>query len=428
MSTLDDHLTEALAGRVLERIVARRAGHCLQVPHVPQRLADAACRLVQRGLTAPDFACVVTANPSKPWHSSPAKVVELRNASEDSGAKLVVFVPAGQNLAVEDSFGRSTFEVLDVLDIHVTVVDGLRRQLQRVAPDLADRVEDVAAIVRRDERFSVTDRHVASFMAAAAERPSEQGVALAMTELGLLPDERVTMADSDELPVRLARNLQQMDVLTDSAPPMDRVQRLGANGSDSFPDVAQVLVDALGDGTTDRHELANRLASSRTPDKFAALISEVGARPRVDELAILSLSGDFETGSEPPTLTRTNSTVKARYRCRPSAASVAGLHELRLELLSVTDQGREIGTTGVLRRSNAGSHSRRTPTAPGASSWILRCSTQVCTSLDSVPTTRTTSLSRRHRVNDSRSSRNWNPFLRNRFPFRASRPPERWPT
>ena len=199
MTALDDHLMEALAARVLERIGARGAGHCLQVPHVPQRLADAACRLVQRRLDAPDVACVVTATPSKPWHASPAKVVEVRN-SGGQGARLVIFVPAGQNLAAEDSFGRSTFEVFDVLDIHASVVDGLRRDLQRLAPDLAGRVDDVVAIVGRDDRFGVTDRDVASFMAAAAERPSEEGVALAMTELGLLPDEHVTSADVRRTP------------------------------------------------------------------------------------------------------------------------------------------------------------------------------------------------------------------------------------
>jgi hypothetical protein len=347
VSALDDHLTRALAEHVLDRIAARGPGHCLQIPHVPKKLADAACRLVRRSLGDSDFSCVVTPSPNKDWQAKPAKVVEIRNGCEATGGKLVVFVPAGSNLAAEDSFGRSTFEVLDVLDIHASVVDRLRGDMQRLAPDLAERVEDIVAMVRRDERFAVGDREVAAFLAAAVEHPSENGVATAMTELGLLPDEEVITADGDDVPVRLARNLQQMEILTDAAPPIDRVHRLASNDSNGASDLAEVLVDALADGTTDRKELAGRLAIAPSPERFADLISDVGERPRVEELTVVSLSGDFQKGSEPPTLTRKNSAVKIKYRCRPSAATIAGLHELRLELLSVTDQGRELGATGV---------------------------------------------------------------------------------
>ena len=90
---------------------------------------------------------------SREWQARPAKVVELRNKAEETGGRLIVFVPAGQHLAAEDSFGRSTFEVLDVSDLHTDVTERLRRQLQALAPDLVERAEDVIAVVRRDERF-----------------------------------------------------------------------------------------------------------------------------------------------------------------------------------------------------------------------------------------------------------------------------------
>lgn len=348
MTALDDHLIGTLAERVTDRIRSRGPGHCLLVPHLPSTLADGACRLVQRSLTAPDAAYVVVPEAKRDWHARPAKVVELRNSSEDTGGRLVVFVAAGQHLAAEDSFGRSTFEVFDVSDLHSHVSDLLRRRLQSLAPDLVERAEDVIAVVRRDERFGVEDRAVAAFLATTLEHPSEEGMASALAELGLLPDPDIASAQSTEIPTRLMRNLQQMETLTDLAPPIDRIHRLSLPPDSPAADrLIESLVDALGDGVTDRRELGSRLADSVARADFSGLISDAGERAHVDELTVLALSGDFEKGSEPPTLTKKSAVVKVKYRCRPAPASIAGLKELRLELLSVTDQGQETSTTGV---------------------------------------------------------------------------------
>jgi hypothetical protein len=348
MSSLDDQLTVTLAERVLDRIRARGPGHCLLVPHVPSGLADRACRQVQKSVDDGDAAYVVVPDPRREWQARPAKVVELRNKAEETGGRLVVFVPAGQHLAAEDSFGRSTFEVLDVSDLHTDVTERLRRQLQTLAPDLVERAEDVIAVVRRDERFGVDDRAVAAYLASTLERPSEEGMGAALAELGLLPDVEMATADSVDVPTRLMRNLQQMETLTDLAPPIDRIHRLTLpNETPAAQKLTDDLVEALSDGVTDRRELGRRLAASSSSPDFSTLISDAGALAHVDELTVLNLSGDFEAGSEPPTLTRKSSTVKVRYRCRPAAASVVALKELRLELLSVTDQGQETSPTGV---------------------------------------------------------------------------------
>jgi hypothetical protein len=337
-----------LAERVLERIRSRGPGHCLLVPHLPAGLADGACRQVQKGIEKKDAAYVVVPEPRRDWQARPAKVVELRNNVEEAGGRLAVFVPAGQHLAAEDSFGRSTFEVLDVSDLHSEVGERLRRQLQTVAPDLVDRVEDVLAVVRRDERYGVDDRSVAAYLASTLERPSEEGVGMALAELGLLPDIEIAGSESTDVPTRLARNLQQMETLSDLAPPIDRVHRLTLpRDTPAAERLTTSLVDALSDGITDRRELGHRLAQSPASPDFAGLISNAGERAHIDELIVLNLSGDFEVGSEPPTLTRKNSTVKVKYRCRPAPAAVVNLKELRLELLSVTDQGQETGATGV---------------------------------------------------------------------------------
>ena len=99
----------------------------------------------------------------------PAKIVELRNSAESTGGRLALFVPAGERLAAEDSFGRSTFEVLDLSDLYDTVIHELRLQLQTLAPELADRAGSVVQLARGDGRFSVAGREAAAFLAWQAE-------------------------------------------------------------------------------------------------------------------------------------------------------------------------------------------------------------------------------------------------------------------
>ncbi len=172
MSSLEDHLIGALAQRVVTTLRARGPGHCLQVPHVPREIADGACRIIAKELGPPDVARVVATDPRREWQATPAKIVELRNGAEAGGGRLALFVPAGERLAAGDSFGRSTFELLDVSDLYDTVIHELRLQLQTVAPELADRAGSIAQLARGDGRFSVTGREAAAFLSRLAERPS----------------------------------------------------------------------------------------------------------------------------------------------------------------------------------------------------------------------------------------------------------------
>jgi hypothetical protein len=363
---LDQHLIDALADRVLGRLRSRGPGHCLQVPHVPRDIADSACRLVDNDLEDPDAARVVTAAPKRAWQATPAKAVELRNDGERTGGRLALFVPAGEHLAAEDSFGRSTFEVLEISDLYDVVIQRLRRRLHSVAPDLAERADSIASIARGDARFVASGRDAAAYFARVAAQPSEEELGSALAELGLLPDSGIAEQEPADVSARLARNLEYMSTLTELAPPADRIQRLSLPVDDEVAarfksDISQ----ALGDGTSDRRELAARFTDGAGVD-FAPILSASAVAAPV-ELSILELSGDFVEGSDPPAIQKSIARVKIRFRCRPAPATITGLRELRLELLRVGDRPDDLAEAGVEAVRRHASLPKRTD-----GTWSLR--------------------------------------------------------
>jgi hypothetical protein len=349
MSGLEQHLVDALANRVVTTLRERGPGHCLQVPHVPQELADGACRAVAKEIKLPDSARVVSVAPKREWQATPEKIVELRNRAEEDGGRLALFIPAGVHLAAEDSFGRSTFEVIDVGDLYGIVIRELQLSLQTVAPDLADRAESITRIATGDSRFSVAGREAAAYLARLTAHPSEEELGAALVELGLLPDLQIGQEESSNLSARLARNLEQISALTELAPPADRIQRLSIPPDEPESEgLAEELRSALADGTVDRHELAHRFdgdGAGAPPVDFGPLLTGVAAGAPT-ELSIIELKGDFAEG-DPPIIKKANASVKIRYRCRPPAVTISGLRELRLELLSASDRIDDLAEAGV---------------------------------------------------------------------------------
>jgi hypothetical protein len=350
VNSLAEHLVAALAGRVLDTLATRGPGHCLQVSNVPREIAEGACQIVTKDLKTPDVARVVATDARRAWQATPAKIVELRNRPESAGGKLALFVPAGERLAAGDSFGRSTFEVLDLGDLYDTVIHDLRLQLQTLAPDLADRAGSIVQLARGDRRFSVTGREAAAFLARLTEHPSEDELGAALVELGLLPDRQIGHEDASDLSARLARNLEQVNKLTELAPPADRMQRLPLSPQEPEDEaLTSEIRRALADGTVDSQDLVRRFdheGSDGTPIDFARLLDGDGVGT-LTELSIVELKGDFVEGTDPLTIRKANARVKIRYHCVPPAATIAGMRELRIELLRVGTGVDEVAEAGV---------------------------------------------------------------------------------
>jgi len=148
--TPDEAAIEEIARRVVELLDDRTAGHCVRVSDLPLGLADGACARASRMVQSPDVVCLVTPTPTEPWHAEPTKVVEFRNAFErgESTGRLVIFIPAGQRVAAEDSFGRTTFEVVSFTDVFRSVVDRLLDEVERKDPDVAELASEVMEAVK----------------------------------------------------------------------------------------------------------------------------------------------------------------------------------------------------------------------------------------------------------------------------------------
>jgi hypothetical protein len=342
------HLVGTLAQAVSELISRRDAGHCLLVPNLPPWLADAACRdlAMDDGLDGA-YARTVVHEDREPWHATPTKAVELRNKIEEEGEKLVLFVPSGTQLAAEDSFGSSTFEVFDVRGLERRTAQELEQRLHELDAQIgaeAERVLDALA----DKGFELDDGHRVAYLARLTERPRRDEVGLALTEVGLLPDAGIAAHDDDQIAARLHRNLQQMHALTEVAPPEERVRSLPLDRErPETAGIVDALLRATRDADSDRFAIAQQVAKGNDVHAvdFGEWHLDVTAI-RFDEFRIVSLVGDFSKEVD-RTVTKANASIGVRLAVRPPPSNLTGLKELLLELMRVGEDVDDLSETGV---------------------------------------------------------------------------------
>ena len=352
MIDLQQEVVVALCEKLVNTMTGRGAGHCLQVPHLSRNLADATCERLQRSLSTGDHACVIVPNASRPWHATPTKAVELRNLAESAGGRLVIFVPAGEQLAAEDSFGVSTFEVVDTSDIYRRVSRTLLERVEAQAPGVAHRAEEIVRSVS-NRQFDVGDRAVATYYAALLVNPTTGALGTALPVLGLMPDSRIAGIAAEDLAPRLDKNRRVIDRLVEPAPVVERVRALPLDvGSEDGQQLAAELLAAIKDGSTNRNEVAGRLTNLDFDD-----LPQQGDLVTLDTLEILDLIGDFRQEGE-RVISKDPASIGVKFVCRPAASLVDGLKQLDLELLKVgesSDDLTETGVVGVKRRSQLGS-------------------------------------------------------------------------
>jgi hypothetical protein len=349
MNLLEQHVVDAVATRVVEHLNDRGSGHCVQVANLPRDVADLACARTHAVLEGRgDFArLVVQGDPAESWHATPTKIVELRNHVDDRNSRLVVFIPAGEHLAVEDSFGESTFETLDVGDLYRTIAAELSEKLVRDAPELGERADEVVTVLRGDGRFSISDEAIAAYLARLVQDPTTEELGRALTEARLLPDSRLGEVAGDELKSRLIRNAQQIAALTEPAAPVERLRRLPLDPrADENEAILDALRIAIADGTLDPGELTRRLDVNPLRDEvdFSRWrIDAVSSRP--EEFRVLQLIGDL-TGNADPLLTKATASVGIKFRCKPAPERIEGLESLTLEVVRIGEREGELFETG----------------------------------------------------------------------------------
>jgi DNA helicase HerA-like ATPase len=340
---------DEVAKRVTALVAAREPGHCIRVADLPGELADGACERAAQLVGDDDTVCLVTPMPTAAWHAEPTKVVELRNVSErgEAAGRLVIFVPAGQRVAAEDSFGQTTFEVVSYSDIYETVVDRLLVELERRDPDVAALATEVIAAVRTDRAFVVDSKHLAAYVAAVADTVRPEAVGASLPLLGLIPDRELAQLSADDRERRLFMNSRQMSLLAELAPPAERVRRISLDPDDRDDrEILRHLLEAVSDGAVDRFRIAERLGAEGVAERvdFKRWRLEL-VSVAIDELAITGLIGDFETSSE-PIVKKANASIGVKLRCRPAPSGIDGLDELRLEIVRLGSSGDELLETG----------------------------------------------------------------------------------
>jgi DNA phosphorothioation-dependent restriction protein DptH len=368
MSAPNKYMIDVIASKVVDTLHNRGAGHCLQVAHLPLAMADAAAGLVFEQLTGSDAVALVQTTPTQPWHAKPTKVVELRNEVESTGGRLAIFMAAGHHVSAEDSFGESTFEILDLHDIYPDVIDFLGARLQQLEPDLAEQATEVLDIARRDSSFELSDARQVAFLGEMVEAPSHEVLGTALAEVGLLPDSTIGSLRGDDLRVRLERNRQQMAILTEGIPPAERVRALPIDRSKpAGKRLASEILSELEDGTQDAVVLARRLAVPALREKVDFDRWQLGdAKASLEELRVLQLIGDV-TGGAVPRVERANASVGVKFRIRPAAGLVAGLKELNLELMKVGEHEGDLSPAG----KDATKRGKQLPHQP-QSQWKLK--------------------------------------------------------
>ncbi len=334
-------LVETIADRVESVVRQRGPGHCIQVPHLPGTIAEQVARVLWERL-GDDVVRLVRASPVEAWHASPTKVVELRNSIDAQGARLVVILEAGLLLAAEDSFGASTFEVVDVSDANVTLCAQLLERIASTTPAISARVRQVTDLA---VPLGISPRSQVDYLQRILRDPSPETVGQALDALGLIPDRSLGEEDEERVKGRLTRNLRAMESLTEPEPPAERLRSIGEQLATSDGDLERRLADALRDGVLDRHEIASRLAE-RGVD-FASL--HPGGPVELRELGVLALAGDISADVE-PTLKKAKARIGIRYRARPAPAEIDGLYELVLDLVRVGDSDDDLLDTGVFAR------------------------------------------------------------------------------
>lgn len=339
----DDGLIDTIVSTVEGVLLSRASGHCLQVPHLPGRVADQATERLWARVGPSDIVRLVRTNPSSPWHASPTKVVELRNSLDESPGRLVVFLEAGQLLAAEDSFGSSTFEIVEVSDAHASLVSRLLGGLDQDDPEMGRRTR---AVIAYAGSLGVSTRRQVEYLQRIADHPTLDAVGSELDALGLMPDRLLGEVEDDKVAARMRQNHRTMEALTEPEPPAERVRRITDQLGSDADEVERQLLNCVADGVLDHEEIARRLAAE-------GIGLEIW-RPRGDtvtlkEMSILGLVGDVSQDSE-PTITKAKAQIGIRYRMSPAPVEVDELQELILDLVRIGDTDDDLLDTGVTAR------------------------------------------------------------------------------
>lgn len=225
---LDDAVEDLLAPKLVRTLLSRAAGHCARVTELSAAQATGLCNRLRSAAGNRAQIYVLGSEPEVPASVgvTSTKLIELRNPDGDRLREpLLVFVPPGTKASAEDSFDIATFEEIAIGDVYRELTE---RLLAELTGELRHGIAELLAVLDDlewpDARWLSKARYL---LTVKLNDYDPEAAAAAVFELGLIPDFEL-FADTTEVRSRVARNAQQMAVLTaGDRPARQRVVELG---------------------------------------------------------------------------------------------------------------------------------------------------------------------------------------------------------
>jgi len=367
---LDEELRQVLDERLREVLAERQPGHCMKVTDLDAEVMEAVARSVRgaAGAAAQVHVLSSEARSDDPLFITSSKLVELRNpsAAGEQRPPLLVFVPNHLRTAAEDSFADATFEHVSVTDtyqrLRARMLEALPERLRHAVPEVLRLVEE------RDWRWADALAGVRFLLSLRLNGYDGDVVGASLCELGLVPDFHL-LDHPDDMPNRLALNLQCMDRLTFSTKSeRGRVLDLKLKDSAFRNTLGSFLCEA---GLEDPLRWTGRIVAEKAlwPLSFDKWVFEDGAgfsqqlRVEVVELGLPEIRGDeadprlnpLQSGQAYLVIGRGGqSSFKVKFRSDPAPERVAGVDHFRLQVIA-----RDGGPTGFTKKKKAWTGSRR---------------------------------------------------------------------
>ncbi len=208
-----DRLVNLLCDHLQPILLTAQPGHCLRITTLSDQVADQLCQRLMQNNSNLEVA-VLRQKPDKAWHSTPSRLIELRNQKT---WPLLVFVPPGES--VPDSLEISTFNEISLANIPKQ----FREKVEESAGKWAVYVREMF----ESKRIHLPEEKLSRYaLSVAINGGSAEAAGGAIYQLGLIPDFQL-LSDSEKTLSRLERNLRVVDILADpSTTLLARIQTL----------------------------------------------------------------------------------------------------------------------------------------------------------------------------------------------------------
>ena len=209
-------LVTSLLPFMVDLLEGRGAGHCMRITDLDLELMLELTKELRQKVPSGQVYVLTEAQQSlDEFYVTSTKLVELRNPDEKGELRspLLVFIPNKMKTSSEDSFGVSTFELVDVSHAYATAFDDL---LGAVPNGVKEQINEVRYLLETRASRPLSDYQWARYLLAFKLNdfdPCLLGAGL--FELNLFPDLSLHEAHVD-LARRLDANIRSVDLISAS--------------------------------------------------------------------------------------------------------------------------------------------------------------------------------------------------------------------